>query len=268
MNTYLFSTPKPLDFSVEYYFHEKRNIIPAKNFPPHVADTVEFYILLEGDVSFSVENNLYKLSEGDVIVSKPNQVHNCILNSNSVHKHLCFWFKPTPAFIFEKFLNLNSNLISPLAVDKEKLLSLYAELKTASEESNGLKQYALMVRIIEILSKHVDEGVQEQQVAPPILKDILDDLNSSFTEINSISYFTKKYSISSSTLNRLFKIHLNTSPKLYLETKRLAYARILLKNGETVMGACMKAGFPDYSNFIRLFKKRFNTTPHRYKNDK
>ncbi len=264
---FLFATPKPLDFSVEYYFYEDHNIMPAKNYPPHVSDTVEFYILLKGDVSFSVENNLYKLNEGDVIVSKPNQVHNCILNSNSVHKHLCFWFKPSPAFMFDKFLNLKSNLISPPVVEKEKLLELYNELKTATEETNSLKQYALMVSIIEILSRHIDE-FNHEQVAPPVLKDILDDLNASFTEVNSISYLTKKYSISSSTLNRLFKIHLNTSPKLYLETKRLAYARILLKNGESVMNACMKAGFPDYSNFIRLFKKRFNTTPHRYKNEK
>lgn len=266
MSNYIFSQ-KNLGFSVEYYLYEKHNVMPAKIYPPHVADTLEVYILLDGDVSFSIENNLYKLSTGDVIISKPNQIHNCILNSNSVHKHLCFWFTPSSDFIFEKLLNVKSNLIIPSPEDKNKLSMIYSDIKTASEEDDQLKKYALIVNMIEIISRHVDTANPEQ-CAPPILKEILDDLNQNFTKINSLSYFTNKFSISSSTLNRLFKINLNTSPKLYLETKRLAYSRILLKQGESVNDAYVKAGFPDYSNFIRLFKKRFNITPHRYKHEK
>jgi AraC-like DNA-binding protein len=103
---------------------------------------------------------------------------------------------------------------------------------------------------------------------PTLLRNIVDDINKNLTEINSLSYFTNKYSISSSTLNRLFKDSFNTSPKLYIETQRLTLSRILLRNGESVMSACMKAGFPDYSNFIRLFRRRFGLTPNQYKKKK
>ena len=88
------------------------------------------------------------------------------------------------------------------------------------------------------------------------------------TKYISHTYLTKKYNISSSTLNRLFNDNLQTSPKLFLETKRLAHSRKLLREGNSVMDACMKSGFPDYSNYIRLFKKRFNMTPNQYKNQK
>ncbi|MBO7214189.1 MAG: helix-turn-helix domain-containing protein [Clostridia bacterium] len=258
-------TPNAL-LDVSFYLHEQQWIIPPMVYPPHVADSLEFYILIDGNSSFSVENNLYKLSIGDIIVAKPNQVHNCILNSTSVHKHLCFWFNPSSSFIFDKFLNIKSNLISPPTDEKERLLDIYTELRIASENGDEFKQYSLIISMIEIIRRYADVDSPEQ-TAPPVLKEILDDLNSSFKEINSLSYFTTKYSMSPSTLNRLFKEHLNTSPKLYLETKRLAYARILLKRGKSVLEACMEAGFPDYSNFIRTFKKRFKVTPNQYKNN-
>ena len=64
---------------------------------------------------------------------------------------------------------------------------------------------------------------------------------------------------------RLFKEHLNTTPKTYLESKRLVHSQILLKEGKSVLDACMESGFPDYSNYIRLFKRRFGVTPKQYK---
>ena len=53
--------------------------------------------------------------------------------------------------------------------------------------------------------------------------------------------------------------------KMYLETKKLAYSRMLLKEGMPVADACSLAGFSDYSNFIRLFRLRFGITPNKYK---
>ena len=53
---------------------------------------------------------------------------------------------------------------------------------------------------------------------------------------------------------------------MYIETKRLSYSRLLLNSGKSVLAACMESGFPDYSNYIRLFKGRFKITPNQYKN--
>ena len=63
----------------------------------------------------------------------------------------------------------------------------------------------------------------------------------------------------------MFKVYLNTTPKLYIETKKLAFSRKLLKDGLSVGEASVEAGFLDVSNFIRLFKRRFGVTPREYK---
>ena len=263
---YKLKIPTVSSFEADYYFSEDNDTLPARIFPAHVHDTMELYILLEGDASFIVESTLYRLSAGDAIISKPNEIHNCVLNSMSVHKHLCFWFDASCAFLFSDFLSHEfgeNNLLSPTAEDKAILQELYARLKAASDNKDERKQFYLMLEMLEIFRRSIVKE-NDRHNMPPLLQVILDDMNKNFRTIASLGYFSQKYFVSQSTLNRLFKEYLHTTPKLYLETKRLAYSRVLLREGETVLTAAMNAGFSDYSNYIRLFKKRFGMTPRKY----
>jgi AraC-like DNA-binding protein len=212
--------PSINDFSVVYYKNNQNNVYNARVFPPHVDDALEIYVLLEGDASFMVDGNLYKLKSGDAVITRPNQMHNCILNSKSVHSHLCFWFKPNCNFVFDRLLNSsNGNHVTPSESTKERLTTLYAEIVNASEAKDNVRLFYLMLEMIDLFSKEITAPTLPQM--PTLLRNIVDDINKNLTEINSLSYFTNKYSISSSTLNRLFKDSFNTSPKLYIETQRL-----------------------------------------------
>ena len=267
-NSYQLQIPSMSGFDMRYYFDCSTEPDEARVFPPHVHDRLEIYALVEGNVSFMVENHLYRLQPGDVIVSKPNEIHNCILNTDSVHQHLCFWFEATSDFLFSDFLTHEmgeSNLISPTKSDKARLLTLYHEIRRAGEEDQKHRQLYLALEILDIL-RHSMESRTESHSIPALLREILDDVNENFVAIGGLSYFTEKYYVSSSTLNRLFRSYLHTTPKLYLEAKKLAYSRILLKEGKSVADACVSAGFVDCSNYIRLFKKRFYMTPTEYKN--
>lgn len=264
--SYQLKLPTVSSFEANYYFSNLNEKMPAKIFPAHLHDSMELYILLEGDASFIVESTLYKLSAGDAIVAKPNEIHNCVLNSTSVHKHLCFWFDPSCDFIFSDFLSHEfgeNNLLSPSDEDKKLLAELYEKLKIASDEKNERQQFYLMIEMLEIFRHSIakENGGHDM---PPLLQAILADMNANFKTISTLGYFSQKYFVSQSTLNRLFKEYLHTTPKLYLETKRLAYSRVLLREGKTVLTAAMAAGFADYSNYIRLFKKRFGITPRQY----
>lgn len=265
-DVYSLTVPKSNDFELQYYYSKDNREYDARIFPPHLHDTLEFYVLVEGDVSFVVENNVYRLLPGDVLVSKPNEIHNCVLNSPSVHKHLCFWFRCEDGFLFDCFLTHpfgEGNLIRPSEENKKKLSALYEELDQAGKKKDRKTQYLCALQFLKIL-EHDDPLRSQNGLLPKILKDVLDDINQNFKEINSVEYLLDKYFISRSTLTRLFKKYLHSSPKNYLETKRLAYSRTLLKSGVSVFDACIQSGFPDYSNYIRLFKNRFHLTPKQY----
>ena len=255
------------NYEVSYYFNDEVKVYDKKIFPHHIHDRLEIYLLLEGDVSFAIESSVYKMTAGDAVIIKPNEVHNCILDSNSVHKHVCLWFESSSEFLFGDFIKHDfgkNNLISPPQKGKERVFELCSLIKTASENEDKHKILYLTLEMLDIFRKSIVTDAPNKQL-PPLLKSILEDIDANYKIINSLEYFTVKYFISQSTLNRLFNLHLQTSPKSYIESKRLANSRRLLKNGESVLFACMESGFTDYSNYIRLFKKRFGITPKQYK---
>lgn len=261
--------PITSDFYMEYYMNRSETITEARVFPPHIHDVLEFYILLEGDASFVVEHSLYRLSPGDIVISKPNEMHNCILNTDSTHKHLCFWFDPGCDFLFADFLAHDfgeGNVCTPIPEDFERIREICLALDRVSTKGGDKQtEFCLAVQMLYYIRRNLS-GNGQREALPALLQSILTDINEELPSINSLSYFTDKYFISPSTLSRMFRKYLRTSPKVYLETKRLAYSRILLKRGLSVADACAEAGFPDYSNFIRLFRTRFGITPLQYRN--
>ena len=62
-------------------------------------------------------------------------------------------------------------------------------------------------------------------------------------------------------LEKTFKKETGTTVYHYVLLKRLNLARVLLAQGCRVDEACAGAGFNDYSNFIRTFKKHTGMTP-------
>ncbi|MBO5879062.1 MAG: helix-turn-helix domain-containing protein [Clostridia bacterium] len=261
------NVPDITGYGVRFYRENKEDTTIAKSWTPHLHDALEVYILTEGDVSFAVESSHYKLQPGDVIITKPNEIHNCVLNSDSVHRHMCFWFDVSASFIFEDFLKHElgkDNLLRPDEENRLILNRLCDRLMEASDAKDTHAQLYLTLEMLDVLRKFI--GKEIKTVAPTdTMKQILADINENFRYIKGLDYFCAKYYLSQSTLNRLFKAHLQTTPKMYLETKKLAYSRILLKNGKSVLEASAESGFSDSSNFIRLFKKRFGITPKQYK---
>jgi AraC-like DNA-binding protein len=262
---------------VKYYQSNEVTEENPRNWMPHLHDNIEIYILLEGDVSFAVESSNYKLTPGDAIITKPNEMHNCILNTKSVHRHLCFWFDITSSFIFGDFIKHDfgkGNLIRADEKSKARLLEIYSSLAEATDKNDCYAQFYLTLEMLGILKKFIslDNEIAESlsldnEISEPLslMKEILLDIDKNFKSIKNLEYFTVKYYLSQSTLYRMFKENLNTTPKLYIETKKLAYSRKLLKSGKNVTEACMESGFSDVSNYIRLFKKRFAVTPKEYR---
>ena len=263
------SVPMLTNFSMKYYVNDSAEIRDARIFPPHVDDALEIYILLEGDVSFMVEHNLYRLSPGDIVISKPNEMHNCVLNTQSKHRHMCFWFDPTEDFLFADFLAHElgeNNVCSPSEEDAARIADICRALHAASERGGDkTEEFCLGIQLLYYVRRNL--GTRGKNVVvPELLRHILDDIQADLPNIHGLSYFFDKYFISQSTLARLFRKYLHTTPKVYLETKRLAYSRLLLDRGLSVGEAAEQAGFPDYSNYIRLFRKRFGVTPLQYRN--
>lgn len=98
-----------------------------------------------------------------------------------------------------------------------------------------------------------------------LLSEILVYMNKHLTEQITMEKICHEFYISRSTLQMLFKTHLNTSPKNYLLNIKLQKSKELIReNHYTISEIAYKLGFSSIHYFSRLFKKYFNTTPSAY----
>lgn len=251
------------------YRNEYTEIDDPRHDESHIHSCFEIYFNLAGDVSFWANNRLYPIKSGDLIVTRPGDVHLCVYNSATVNEHFCFWFEccesaPIGAYIAPLF---DANHYS-LGESKEKLAAMLRELKEMDKRGeNEFLRTAKLYEIFVFLRENCKaSNGQIPETMPPEMQKIVDDIDKNFARLDHISDILKKYYISQATLNRWFRKYLRVSPREFLEAKKLAYAKKLLAEGHSVTDTCMLAGFSDCSHFIAVFRKKFGETPFAYKN--
>ncbi|MBQ2511990.1 MAG: AraC family transcriptional regulator [Clostridia bacterium] len=262
------NVPSSDNIEIQYYIRDSDTGPDRQlDYPVHVHDYLEFYYLIDGDVSFMVDNTIYPLKPGDAVFCRPNEIHHCIRHSDRPHLHACFWFMSENDFLLGSFLrdrHANGNLLSPPSDEKRSAIRDSVTELGMTGGKDTLLEFSRLILLLDMWRGCLSRGTAESEL-PGQLRLILDDISKNLPEIRSISYLTGKYYVSPSQLRRLFTTHLGTTPKAYIEGRRLAYSRILLKSGMRVTDACIASGFPDLSNYIRLFRTNFGITPSEYR---
>ena len=261
------TVPLPkLRFSV---FHSKKfsNSQHPDVDPLHIHKELELFFNLSCDVSFTVNGEIYPVQNGDIVISKPGDIHMAIFNKSTIQEHICLWIEADfnlPIFSFLKKENC-----SPLRTfdpdTKNALQSLFISLNKTVE--NGDQNFAATACLFQILAI-IDGGSTSyatQISIPENIRKIVDYMQKNFTTISSINDISSRYFISQSTLTRWFRKYMHSSPRDYLESVRLSHAIKLLNEGFSVTNACIQSGFSDCSHFSALFKRKFGETPLRYK---
>ena len=252
-----------------FNFRIKHNRITRENHTLdinlHTHNQFEIYINLSGDVSFLVENNLYEINRGDIIISRPGEEHHCIYKSDAPHE--MFWIlfdceqnKELLDFLHEGFW---SNHISPADNLRQELIDI-CFLLNEKEPTEEEKIYYFF-RIFAILKTSKKALSEQTDLLPYDLKNIIDYIESRICEEISIAEIASNFYISQSALERRFKKVLDMTPLEFIKRRKLTIAARLLQEGKSVLVAGVSVGYNDNSHFIKLFKKYYGITPNLYK---
>lgn len=253
-------------FEIKASYGELDGFSPINTDYSHVHNECEIYINVTGKVSFMVENRIYPVFPGSIVITRPYEYHHCICHTNDLHKHFCIWFSSEKNeeffdMFFKRELGADNLMILP--ADRHKsLFSLCHDLMNKSN-TEFAKLYHF-IRLIEYLN-YAETPDLNVNMYPHDVYDVLDYINSNFTEQISICDLAKNAHVSLSTLERHFFDALRMTPSSYLKNKRLSNAAEMLYNGSSVTDACYKSGFSDQSKFITLFKQNYGFTPLQYK---
>ncbi len=111
-----------------------------------------------------------------------------------------------------------------------------------------------------------EEGMSYKMAGefPDILTSVIKYINENLQEDLSLASLEKRFYINRSYLGRLCRKYLGISLHRYIILQRIARAQALLAKGNSAMDASKDAGFNDYSNFRKMFKKVTDLSPSAY----
>jgi len=238
----------------------------------HIHSFCEIYVNVSGNVSFMVENNVYPISSGDIIITRPNEVHHCVYHSECRHEHYCVWISMSGDFMQDMssaFFDRKAgegNLISMSDEDKKKL---FDHLKKIRNEDHGratkrdTESMSHFFGILGLIEKYKEKTLPAKEL-PERMKNILTYIEKRFYDACTVEDIANEFFISRSALVNMFKRYMNLSPSKYIEAKKFSYAKSMLEKGNSVQEVCDACGFSDCSYFISVFKRRFGVTPYQY----
>lgn len=253
-------------FEVKSSYVEIDSNSPENVFDSHIHNECEIYINLSGDVSFVVENNIYPITPGSIIITRPFEYHHCIYHSNKLHKHFWFLFSATNnEYLFDKFFNRKTGENNLLILEKDKTQQLISACEKMTDGAQS--EFGKYFNFFQIINLINDATVPDRPVTlyPDIVVTAMAYINDNLSYPISVGEISKKVNVSVNTLERYFMQFLNVSPTAYIKKMRLSNAARLLSDGYSVTEASENSGFSNCSAFISLFRKTYGQTPYAYK---
>ncbi len=245
----------------------------------HINNYIEIYVYISGNHNYIVEDAVYELKRGDVIIINPLEVHKALPLSKGPYERFYFLvdahafdamcIDPVAAFLGKPLGT--GNLISFDEEKREELLEvLYAISDCFRDGRNDqLRAFAYFMRLLDELNRElVNRGSVAGTVTrtPSLLEKILAYVAENTAAIQSITEIASALGLTPQYLSGYFSKHIGTPLKTYIQAKKIALAKDLLDKGADVTEACYECGFNDCSYFIRVFKKYVGMTPLTYKN--
>lgn len=259
-------------------FAHHKTVDRPENHVLHINNYIEIYFYVSGNHRYIVEDSLYELQRGDIIVINPKEVHKALPLGEAEYDRFYFLvdchafagMSQDPLLPILQKPQSRGNLISPDAETRERVIEMLYEIGECLREENDrrLKALSLFLAILDEVNRHLERdeaSTHTVKQTPSLLKRILVYIDENLAELHSTAEIASAVGITPQYLSAYFSKYTGSSLKVYIQAKRIALAKLLLDKGEDVTQACYDCGFNDCSYFIKVFKKYVGLTPFSYK---
>ena len=159
------------------------------------------------------------------------------------------------------------------------LISGYADFEYARTAlRSGVFDYILKPikeeELFDILSRLAKKFQTEQLSEEEIIigdygiSEIVQEIQNNYTKDISLQQLAEKYGISSGYLSALLKKELGVSFSKYITSKRMQFARELLKDSRlSIDNVAQQTGYHDYFYFTKVFKETHGISPSKYRKE-
>lgn len=246
----------------------------------HNHDFYEVYLFLDGAVEYQIENTIYPLVRGDMLLVSPMELHRPISHKGEYERIVLWISRPYLRGLEQEHHLELEQCFNPNRTQHTNLLRLNREYlrvmtvlmdlmlrETATEQygSDTMRQCSL-IQILTLINRLVQ---QPDRAGDDLASDDLVDavyahINQNIAGDLSLAALSNLFYVDTSTLSRRFKKQLGATIPDYVRHKRLTMARIMLLEGERPTMAAQQCGYSDYSSFFRAFRRQYGTSPKEF----
>ena len=246
----------------------------------HWHTSVELFAVLDGRLSFFLNEEEYPLEAGELIIINSNEIHSIHAPEKNETVVLQIPLKQfEDYFTAQRFIRFRSSARqgrdrTAKIPDNRKLAFFIEELYkvyTAREVGWEFRTMALYYNILFLLVKDYRESeAAEKEIQDSRRLDALSKITTymreHYTEDLKLSDLASLFGYSDAYLSRMFKKYAKVNFKSYLQEIRMAYAyRELLNTDYTISRIAMDNGFADSRAFSKEFRKRYGILPSEIK---
>lgn len=236
-----------------------------KDFELHTHDICELLFLKKGEVSAIIGAKEYKLQKDSLAIFRANTAHKIKINKKADYERYDIIFDESILAnrIFKK-ISPDFDIISYSG--NRRISDLFARLDDYCRFFKNEDLKILVTNITEELlfniyltpKNNLNENIP---LSNPIITKALQYINDRYEEPISVGDVCSFVCTTKSHLHQLFMRYLKTTPKKYINQKRLSKAQELIKSGEKPSVIYSLCGFAEYATFFRNYTAYFGYTP-------
>ncbi len=251
------------------------------SFELHSHTTYEIFVLKSEKAVFYADGTIYPMRKDDVIIFNSKELHNISFDNTQPYERIVIHFNPVIALPYDtekyKMLNLfnarkngKNNYIPREMLEKTSFFVLLEKAEYMISNPSDYTDIYLQTLFIQLLielnnASSLSEIKDYPKLSNEKIRNILSYINDHLTETISLDCVAAEFHMSKSNLCHLFKNTTGFSVKQYITYRRIALAQKLMADGCSTLEASVAAGFNDYSNFYKTFKKFMSKPPKKFK---
>lgn len=248
-----------------FYYNSTKYKSATGGAAQHFHNELEFYFLKKGFCSYLIEDKLYQINEGDLVLIRKGIIHKTTYQDS--HSRMLIncsedFVEDLPLPGFTVFRNENTT---------ERIEDLFLKIEAEYPFSDPLSEPLVkgyMAELFALTTRNQNYYLNERHTNEHVEK-ILAFLHQNFAEEISLSGLAADYGISAEHLSRIFKKETGFQFNRYLTMVRMQKAEALLIHSEkSVSEIAFTCGFNDSNYFSEKFKEAFSLSPLRYRKAK
>ena len=235
----------------------------------HWHTSIEIFAVLEGELSFFLNEEEHPLKAGEFLIINSNEIHSIHAperNETVVLQILLKQFEDY--FTAQRYIRFSIKAGNPemdehMAELIRMLYEVYAGRATGYEFRSRALYYEILYYLV--ADYRVTE-VQEKELHYSRRLDALSKITAymreHYTEELKLSEVASTFGYSAEYLSRMFKKYARINFKTYLQDIRMVYAyRELVNTDKTISQIAMDNGFPNSRAFSKEFQRRYGVLP-------